>query len=661
MYGPPEGSKPGQITATRLLPHGHAFFLTPSFLISEPDKAYSLIRWFKGKFAKSTPGTWKLVCAHNIREYLLDIAIEKSAERDEIEAELQGQARKDAIMEEKGLGYAICALRFQMHELVVEMLSQPITEGYSDYDSDMLDESTSPIIYADEFVDANDEQALVTWFAGWAMCKLNQFRKFTVVGTAPRSEKRAVRRVVAARPESSKVDERVTPLSWKSKKVSKPELSKENERSTSPKPSKRPKSPKAGKRFRDHPTISSVEPSNIASTPVKGHERRTSAAESLASAAKLRALAVAAKLSSSNPSSAPASPPPLRAPEDNPIELKIKGLASMSPSTSALPTKPQLSQARSLGSLGGHAVTLPPRYHVIGTLGGHTLTLPHAISPTSPPEASDSELSVEITYSDHQQAPPEHGIVAQASPGTLQFVVDTGANPETTKAFFSRAGDKVNRASHLSSAETGSAPNPEGTDEPLPPQSMNSPHFNGPSILSLAQSDGPGDERPRSSGANSVSSSRSDIQSNENGRSFVLASVRASGTVRPELSIKPGYIPGEDQEAYRAPNRCLLDEGPQNEGSGNSSRNVSSRGSPAVNPAVGTGEKDIDMMNIDDPPVEESASGNGGVIESREIVTKKIKYEATTTWYGRWYKEGKGWEHIYVESWEKAWKYLGVK
>jgi hypothetical protein len=47
--------------------------------------------------------------------------------------------------------------------------------------------------------------------------------------------------------------------------------------------------------------------------------------------------------------------------------------------------------------------------------------------------------------------------------------------------------------------------------------------------------------------------------------------------------------------------------------------------------------------------------------DSPVVEVKEIKYEATTTWYKRWYKERNGWEHIYVDSWDKEWRYFGVK
>ena len=312
MYGSPEGSIPGQLTATRLLPHGHAFFLTPSFLIAEPERAYQLLIWFQGKHANTTPGTWKLVCAYNIRQYLLDLAIEKSAEKDEVEAEYQGQARKDSIMEERGLGYTTCLLRFQMHDAVVKMLSQSRSEFCWDNDSsDIADEFMSPIIYADKFIEVDDEQALVTWFASWAMCKLDLFRKFTVVGTAPKSEKKAVRRKqVTLRAQPPRLGETV----------------------------------KGSRGFRDHPAISAASgPLEISPTSSKNSDDEM-LVESASVPGRGNAITAAIEMS-------PASPP-----NDSDVEMSID-----SPSVSGRDTVAPKQATVAPISHGGTSIPSPPQ------------------------------------------------------------------------------------------------------------------------------------------------------------------------------------------------------------------------------------------------------------------------------------------------------------
>ena len=554
MFGPPEGSSPGQVSATRLLPHGHAFFLTPSFLIAEPKRSCHIIEWFrKEKLRKSTPGTWKLVCAHNIRQYLLDVAIEKSAEKDQLEIDLQGKPSKDAEILAKGLDYATCRLRFQMHALITELLSQQTLENYSDYQSDLPDGFTSPVIYAYEDIDADDEQALVTWFAGWAMCRLDQFRKFTVVGTAPtdKTEKQAVRKkqVVTLRAQYPKLDEISILTSAEPNEQSKSDLSKEHER---------PAPLRSDKRLKKHHAFSAYEPSNFVTTPVK-------------------------------------------------------------------------------------------------PLGNESIKL----------SVSTEKLQALAVDSDHDHTVTRNSIDTRVSLPTPDFIRNTSTNLDTAQLYLSRSDEDVNRALNLYRLEAGSAPNLDS--EPLPPDFIG-PDLSGQPLFSPAQSDGAGDEQPRSSGANSVSSARSGIQSDENGRRFVSTSVQLSGTARPELIVRHGYVPTEDRDAYLAPHRSLIHR--VSHDSNNSSRNVSAAGSHALHAASNI-VKEVDM-DIDNSAVEQNAAEHDGVEESRsaspsiqedeyEIVMKEIKYEATTVWYGRLYKEGKGWEHVYVDSWEKAFKYLQVK
>lgn len=485
IYGPPGGSNLGQITATRLLPHGHAFFLTPSFLIAEPDKAHRVIRWFvKDKSKNSTPGTWKLVCAHDIRQYLLDIAIEKSAEKDALENQYQGDPRKDAIIEEKGLGYSTCKIRFQLYELVDELLSQRIRENSPDYDSDELN---SPIVYASEFVDVDNEQALVTWFAGWAMCRLDQFRKFTVVGSSTKYEKRAVRR-----------KEIVVPIAL--------------------------------------------------------------------SAEKMRPLAIAAKLNSSAPTTALSGSKPQ---ETRPLDIQPLPPISESSTTNKLLSKPRHQQVESVGALGSHCVIRPPALmEIVGAPDGHAVTIPQQTSPRSPRAGSDAEISIGSAPSESATS-TKHGIDHQVSQDTLRFIAVTSSNLEAAKYFLARADYNLQAAIKLYGAQSGPLTQLDSVDDemdidehvsravelygtaPTIERESFSPQF--------PQFDGPGDKRPRSSGANSNASSRSGIQTDENGHRTVPSSVRPNSTVRPELAIKPGYIPSEDREVYRNRQRRVID------------------------------------------------------------------------------------------------------
>jgi chromo domain-containing protein 1 len=194
LFDAPIGSTLGQTTATRLLSHGQAILLTPSLLVADPDRALQLIRWFRTKLTTPTRCTYKLICTHNISNYLLNLALDKSLERDAFLLKYRDDPKKDAMELSVGLTWKMCQQRFTCHEEMGQLLSQDVTDGYSTFhNADNPAEPYSPVVYADELIDPDDEQALVTWFAGWAVTKLDQFRRFTVVGTSNASRRRAVR------------------------------------------------------------------------------------------------------------------------------------------------------------------------------------------------------------------------------------------------------------------------------------------------------------------------------------------------------------------------------------------------------------------------------------------------------------------------------------
>lgn len=188
-----ERSNLGQISVTRMFPHGHAIFLTPSFLVAEPERAFSLINWFRKK-TQAKPRTWKLVCAYDIRSYLLELALDKSFERDQFEEENHNKPAKDSWAAERGLSYQECVARFKCHEMISELLEESIKDRL--LEPDVLDQpgdSATTIVHADESIDPDDEPSLITWFAGWGLRNLDKFRKYTVVGTNSSNAKKATR------------------------------------------------------------------------------------------------------------------------------------------------------------------------------------------------------------------------------------------------------------------------------------------------------------------------------------------------------------------------------------------------------------------------------------------------------------------------------------
>jgi chromo domain-containing protein 1 len=168
----------------RLFPHGGAVFLTPSFLIEEPQRTFELLKWFQSKISKASYGSWKLVTCYDVRCYLLNLAIQKASERDNLLSSLPFEVKdKEAIAAGKGLSHKECDYRFHSYGIVEKLR----------WNEDVSDQNDCSIIYADESIDQGDEKSLVDWFAGWTMLKLSLFRRFVVVGTTtPHTDARTV-------------------------------------------------------------------------------------------------------------------------------------------------------------------------------------------------------------------------------------------------------------------------------------------------------------------------------------------------------------------------------------------------------------------------------------------------------------------------------------
>jgi hypothetical protein len=149
------------------------------------------------------------------------------------------------------------------------------------------------------------------------------------------------------------------------------------------------------------------------------------------------------------------------------------------------------------------------------------------------------------------------------------------------------------------------------------------------------------------------SSRRSGIVTDAAGvRQFVPRSVRPSGSTRPEISIRPGYVPPEDRAVYK--NRRVIGGIPQYESEDMTSSSAGSKNSSVIqSPASATAEIRSQGSPENGPP--STATARSLHIDP--------DFETTTEWYGKLKKNGQGWEHIYVAGWEACFKSLkiGVK
>ena len=188
----------GAIADTMLAPHGQAILLTPGLVVAEPQTTIRLIDWFfgtrvgNGKYATSTPTTYRLAVCHNFSDFVLNLAISKSDERQEFMRQQREGDAYDQELEDKGLDFATCKARFVLHERLVDLEARGVISLKS---NDLSDKEYSPIVYGPESIDPNNEKELVEWFAWWAIEHLDRCRKFTVIGSNSSSVGRASRMV----------------------------------------------------------------------------------------------------------------------------------------------------------------------------------------------------------------------------------------------------------------------------------------------------------------------------------------------------------------------------------------------------------------------------------------------------------------------------------
>ncbi|OAA55915.1 chromo domain containing protein [Niveomyces insectorum RCEF 264] len=178
---------PGQTRWTPLFPDGLAFLLTPSFLITEPQRTYDLLAWFR-KIRLSSSGTrLALVAAWNLGDYLRGILEEKLQYRADTKADprLTTKIERKRVAGQKGARQGQCELRYKVWLLFNDLCdgsgNGPISP--SPYENG----SPNSIVFVDEAVDANDEQSLVNWFGLWSTMHMDQYRSFYVVGSGSTS------------------------------------------------------------------------------------------------------------------------------------------------------------------------------------------------------------------------------------------------------------------------------------------------------------------------------------------------------------------------------------------------------------------------------------------------------------------------------------------
>lgn len=171
---------------SRLFPVGSAVLITPSFVVSEPQAAYRLLKWFYEKRAKQ--GNHKLVVAYNFLEYLSELSREKSALVSHLQSVLWKWKSDDEIAMDKNKA-ALTDYDLEARQKTWIYMGWWLSEQVH---SEAPFSDSNPTIVADRSIDPHDEQSLVNWFGWWSMAHSHDYRKFYVVGSKGKSNSNPV-------------------------------------------------------------------------------------------------------------------------------------------------------------------------------------------------------------------------------------------------------------------------------------------------------------------------------------------------------------------------------------------------------------------------------------------------------------------------------------
>lgn len=164
---------------SRIFPMGKAILVTPSFLVCEPQKTLQLFEWFFGN--QTMYSSNKLVTAFNIVDYLRDLASEANQRQAWLKqrqgthmSELEAADERNAL----GLSDQDLIARAKAWVMADEWLSVSMERNG-------VFSEQNHVIFAERCIDPNDEQSLVNWFGWWSLEKVDQYRKFYVLGSSP--------------------------------------------------------------------------------------------------------------------------------------------------------------------------------------------------------------------------------------------------------------------------------------------------------------------------------------------------------------------------------------------------------------------------------------------------------------------------------------------
>lgn len=174
---PPGGSVIPPVLS-RIFSFAKAILITPSFMVSEPQETLRFFRWFFESQAHIS--STKLITAYNIGEYLRDLASEK-CNRQKILKQTQWRDMSQSEIAAQKVARALTNEDLEARQRTWLQVDRWLGQQV---EPEVLFSEENHVIYADQFIDPNDEQSLVNWFGWWSLMHIDVYRKFYIIGSS---------------------------------------------------------------------------------------------------------------------------------------------------------------------------------------------------------------------------------------------------------------------------------------------------------------------------------------------------------------------------------------------------------------------------------------------------------------------------------------------
>ncbi|KAF7563106.1 hypothetical protein G7046_g1040 [Stylonectria norvegica] len=167
----------GDVRLQRVFQPGIVILVTPSFLVSQPQQAYNFVKWFWQSFHDVTHQNYdpyrrgRLAVCADIDDWLFTLAIEKAQLAEQRDRSSNGYSNEEKSRQ--ALNLEAKTAREKTCRLIRELVRATKDR-----------EDSGPLITAPEHIDGNDEQSLVNWFGWWSITHMDQFKKFSVIGSS---------------------------------------------------------------------------------------------------------------------------------------------------------------------------------------------------------------------------------------------------------------------------------------------------------------------------------------------------------------------------------------------------------------------------------------------------------------------------------------------